>query len=71
MWGYVVLVIVAYGWFGLGIGPAAIAILSGVVVLYTLFQAPMWCCAETRGGELCRNNLYGSVAVALAALIKQ
>lgn len=59
MWGYVVLGIVAYGWFGLGIGPGLIAALSGVVVLYTLFQAPMWCCAETRGGEPCRNNSYG------------
>jgi hypothetical protein len=59
MWGYVVLGIVAVGWFGLGMGPGVIAGLSGVVVLYTLFQAPMWCCAETRGGNPCRNNSYG------------
>lgn len=40
-------------------GPGIIAALSGVVVLYTLFQAPMWCCATTRNGEPCRNNSYG------------
>jgi hypothetical protein len=39
--------------------PGVIAILSAFVVLYTLFQAPMWCCATTRGNEACRNNSYG------------
>jgi hypothetical protein len=33
--------------------------LSTLVVIYTLFQAPMWCCANTRSGEPCRNNSYG------------
>jgi hypothetical protein len=40
-------------------GPGVIAIMSGFVVLYTLFQAPMWCCATTRGNEPCRNNASG------------
>jgi hypothetical protein len=40
-------------------GPGVIAILSSFVVLYTLFQAPMWCCAPTRQNEPCRNNAYG------------
>ena len=39
--------------------PGLIAPLSGLVVLYTLFQAPMWCCATTRANEPCRNNAYG------------
>jgi len=59
MWGYLILVVVAYGWFGTAMGPGIIAMLSGLVVLYTLFQAPMWCCANTRSGEPCRNNAYG------------
>jgi len=50
---------VIYGWLGSRMGPGVIAILSSLVVLYTLFQAPMWCCATTRSGEPCRNNSYG------------
>lgn len=59
MWGYLLLGIVAYGWLGANMGPGVIAVLSTVVVFYTLFQAPMWCCATTRGGDPCRNNSYG------------
>jgi hypothetical protein len=59
MWGYLILAVVVYGWFGAAMGPGLIALLSVLVVLYTLFQAPMWCCASTRGGEPCRNNAYG------------
>jgi hypothetical protein len=53
------LLVVAYGWFGTSMGPGVLAAMSGAVVLYTLFQAPMWCCAETREHTLCRNNAYG------------
>ena len=59
LWGYLLLAAVIYLWFLPSIGPGVIATLSGLVVLYSLFQAPMWCCAETRGGGLCRNNAYG------------
>ena len=59
MWGYLILAVVAYGWLGAKMGPGVIAMLSALVVLYTLFQAPMWCCATTRSGEPCRNNSYG------------
>ena len=59
LWGYVLVAVVAYGWFGLDMAPGAIAALSVLVVLYTLFQAPMWCCATTRSNEPCRNNAYG------------
>lgn len=58
-WGYLLLVVVAYGWFGTSMGPGVIAIISAVSVLYMFFGAPMWCCAETRDGRLCRNNAYG------------
>jgi pyridoxal/pyridoxine/pyridoxamine kinase len=58
-WGYLLLGFVVYAWFSLTLGPAVIGALSGAVVVYTLFQAPMWCCAVTRGGELCRHNAYG------------
>ncbi len=59
MWGYLILGVVVYGWLGAAMGPGVIALLSGLVVLYALFQAPMWCCATTRSGEPCRNNSYG------------
>lgn len=59
LWGYLILGVVAYGWLGATMGPGVIAALSGIVVLYTFFQAPMWCCATTRNGEPCRNNSYG------------
>jgi hypothetical protein len=59
LWGYLILGVVAYGWLGTSMEPGVIAILSGVVALYALFQAPMWCCATIRNGEPCRNNAYG------------
>ncbi len=58
-WGYVLLAVVLYGWFGANFGPGILATLSGVVVLYFLFQAPMWCCAVNRDGTYCRNNAGG------------
>lgn len=59
LWGYIILAIVVYCWLGTNIGPAPIAVGYGLVFLYTLFQAPMWCCATTRPGDACRNNSYG------------
>ncbi|WP_145926781.1 hypothetical protein [Amycolatopsis orientalis] len=59
LWGYLLLAAVVCFWFTPSIGPGAIAILSGFVVLYCLFQAPMWCCAETRNDTPCRNNAHG------------
>ncbi|HEY2063571.1 MAG TPA: hypothetical protein VGH57_34700 [Amycolatopsis sp.] len=59
LWGYLLLAAVVLLWFMPSVGPGAIAILSAFVVLYCLFQAPMWCCADTRRGEFCRNNAYG------------
>jgi F0F1-type ATP synthase assembly protein I len=59
LWGYLLLAAVLWLWFVPSIGPGLIVILSAFVVVYCLFQAPMWCCAETRSRELCRNNAYG------------
>jgi hypothetical protein len=36
-----------------------LALGSVLVLLFSLFAAPMPCCAETRGGEFCRNNGRG------------
>ena len=58
-WGYLLLVVLGYAWFGTAMAPVVIVVLSALMVLYMLFQAPMWCCAETRGHGLCRNNAYG------------
>ena len=33
--------------------------LSLAALGYFLFQAPMWCGAETRKGDWCRNNSHG------------
>lgn len=58
-WGYLLLAFVVYAWFGTSLGPGFIAALSGAVVIFMFFQAPVWCCAETRKGEYCRNNAWG------------
>lgn len=58
-WGYAVAVVVVYGWFSGSLGPNILIVLSAVAFLYSLFQAPVWCCAETRNQEFCRNNAKG------------
>jgi hypothetical protein len=59
-YGYLFLPVIAYARFGTDkIGAGAIAILSAALVVYGLFQAPVWCGAETRNNERCCNNAYG------------
>ena len=58
-WGYIVILLVIYGWTSGSIGVGALAILSAVAFIYTLFQAPMWCGAPTRQNQHCRNNADG------------
>lgn len=58
-WDYLLLVVIAYGWFGTAMGPGVIALISVVCVVYMLFQAPMWCCADGRNHQPCRNNASG------------
>jgi hypothetical protein len=63
MWGYALFAILIYGWFGAYFGPGILAMLSTAVILYCLFQAPVWCCAENRAaGQYCRNNANGHPA---------
>ncbi|GAA3548992.1 hypothetical protein GCM10022222_35760 [Amycolatopsis ultiminotia] len=59
LWGYLLLVAVAFLWPLPSVEPGIIAILSAFVVLYCLFQAPTWCCATTRDNGFCRNNAHG------------
>lgn len=58
-WGYIVVVLVVYGWTSESFSIGALALLSGIAFVYTLFQAPVWCCAQTRQGVFCRNNAGG------------
>ncbi len=58
-WGYLLLMIVLAAWFYTDVGPIPLGIGSGLVLLFTLFMAPMPCCAETREELYCRNNGTG------------
>ncbi|MET8062468.1 hypothetical protein [Micromonospora sp. NPDC005313] len=47
-------------WLSGNTGPELLYLLSGGVVIWSLFQAPAWCGAVTRRrGVFCRNNSYG------------
>jgi hypothetical protein len=65
-WGILALLVALLGWAGLVAGSFAassvvtvILIASAGSVVYFLFQAPLWCRAETRAGQPCRNNSHG------------
>ncbi len=64
-WGYVVAAILIFSVLNDAAGPATYAILTGVLVLYILLQAPATCAAinriAQRTGEVdyCRNNSSG------------
>jgi hypothetical protein len=58
-WGYLAVVLAVTGYFLHSLGLAVILALSLAALGYFLFQAPMWCGAETRKGEWCRNNSHG------------
>ncbi len=58
-WGYLAIVIAVGGYFVHGLGWAVILALSLAALGYFLFQAPVWCGAETRKGEWCRRNSHG------------
>jgi len=60
-WGYLAIVLAVGGYFLHDLGAAVILALSLAALGYFLFQAPMWCGAETRKGEWCRNNSHGLV----------
>lgn len=60
-WGYLLFLGVAFGWLAGGLQPIVLIPVSALVLLYFLFQAPVWCGAENRDGTLCRNNSSGLV----------
>jgi hypothetical protein len=58
-WGYLALVIAVAGYFVHVFGLAVILALSLAAFGYFLLLAPVWCCAEIRTGQPCRNNSHG------------
>ncbi|SIM67937.1 hypothetical protein SAMN04489832_1359 [Micromonospora cremea] len=59
-WGLVALALLLTAWWTTQVGPGVLYLLSGAVVLWSLFQAPAWCGAATRSrGGFCRNNSRG------------
>lgn len=58
-WGYLALVIAIFGFSAHSLGFAVILVLSLAALGYFLVQAPVWCCAVTRTGDLCRDNSHG------------
>jgi hypothetical protein len=60
-WGYIALALAITGWVTHAIGYAVIAVFSLAALVYFLFQAPLTCGAEIRGGGSCRNNSHGLI----------
>ena len=58
-WGYLALVLAVAGFFLHALGPMIVLALSLAALGYFLFEAPVWCGAETRKGQHCRNNSRG------------
>lgn len=58
-WGYILVVALVLGWFYNQLDPVVLGLLSGLVIIYSLFQAPVPCCAKTREDQFCRNNAAG------------
>lgn len=60
-WGYLAVLVAVTGYFLHGFAPAVILALSVAAVGYFLFQAPVWCGAETRENLYCRRNSNGLI----------
>jgi len=58
-WGYLALALAIFGLVTHHFGFMAILILSLAAFGYFLVFAPVWCCAVTRTGQLCRDNSRG------------
>lgn len=58
-WGYLALALAIFGLVTNHFGFMAILILSLAALGYFLVAAPVWCCAVTRTGQLCRDNSRG------------
>jgi hypothetical protein len=68
-WGLAVLALLLFAWTK-QVGPGSLFVLSGLVIFWAAFQAPLWCGAVNRSGtrrqgeqeaatKFCRNNAYG------------
>jgi hypothetical protein len=59
-WGYIPLILIVLSLGAKGVGPGVYLFLMGLLVLYILFQAPVWCGAinRKRGREVedCRKT---------------
>jgi hypothetical protein len=58
-WGYIALALAILGLIMDLFGYVVILIFSLLALVYFLVQAPLWCGAETRTGDRCRNNSNG------------
>ncbi len=58
-WGYLSLALAIAGWVVHLFTLTVVLILSVAAVGYFTLQAPVWCGAVTRTGQLCRNNSMG------------
>lgn len=58
-WVYLAVVMAMAGYFLHDLKLAVILVLSLAALGYFLFQAPVWCGAETRRGEWCLKNSHG------------
>jgi hypothetical protein len=58
-WGFAGLALLAAAWLSPTAKPVALATLSALTTYYFLFRVPLWCCAVTRDGQLCRKNVSG------------
>ncbi len=68
-WGYVALAILLTAWWTTKVGPAVLIVLSLLVTLYFLFQAPIWCGAVNRDQTLCRRNASGTGLATIGAIL--
>lgn len=57
--GYFLLVALYLAWFEFDANPLVLIVISVLVIIYCLFQAPVPCCAITRENRSCRNNARG------------
>ncbi|MEE4490998.1 hypothetical protein [Streptomyces sp. BE230] len=59
-WGVIAAALLIAAWVNKAAGPASVAVLSGLVLIWCFFQAPVTCAAPVRGREDgCRNNATG------------
>jgi hypothetical protein len=59
-WGVILVVALLASWRSNEVEAGALLVLSGLVTVWALFLAPVWCGAATRQrGEFCRNNSWG------------